>query len=878
MTWSLWYFQRNRERFKHLLNKLIRNSVSSGQCIVIPTCFHEHALRSLLLEGLSHRCLSIVRFDVCNAIHVEDNQFTVFFKDTTGRIIMLPKLLPNFCKDSEVVKLRESPSGVCHLYNNKRNSTNFTMIFLKSIDQENRYYHSYLENFIFQETVQCYERGKLLADIRMIYKNFIESLPIKFSSLFTELFCQEILCQKTLQLNEQHVNETMNIFHKIKAMCETNKTYKMEEKGIAIKLKAKLSEASMREYLLSEFKHYYTNQRKHSKDRLENMKNNYKLWNNSLKVLNYHVYSQISNVPKSNISNLAVICFKLQQTVEIWGFIGAWLIELLKLYDTTILNRIDKIIWNDWYIHFESVEKDLYIHDQECKLHLQKLDSMLKSLDTYFKHDRLMNTQNCLNDLLDLLSNLLEVSNECLDLFNGERVLNIEEKLVTIDHIQNYWFEMFYQSSHCDELMLEDSTNYEKEITIQLQKELTNMIASRRIQLHGENGIVQLLTKVIRNIEDFIRFIQFNTENYVNNKNSKTYSPLGLNNQSKITTDELELHCKNLCQQYDYWMETIKNILHCKWQIYDNELPSKQISRPHSIDETCTVAFDEWNQINDNKRRSLFKCQQNLIKWLELIKNRVNSISEMRNEQILLEQINIIQQLNKQITNNNTNDVNGQRNSPFGNNSSIQNDQLNKQNPKLKKNSFYELTKSLFKLGSRVIKHLDQKNIWISYDHKTMLSRLNSFKLYAERWIEYLNKIENFNDTQTFKNVKDYLNVHSGSRKFIGVYNQSIIRYLQSTDGTIREHLLANTIDGQSVQNNDDTEFMVQLSNHYLMNTKLAYLTLLKQNELTELLNKTEMTTMEFDKETTIVEQQWIHLCNTIESLQYQFDMKQNEL
>ncbi|CAH8528732.1 unnamed protein product [Schistosoma haematobium] len=783
MTWSLWYFQRNRERFKHLLNKLIRNSVSSGQCIVIPTCFHEHALRSLLLEGLSHRCLSIVRFDVCNAIHVEDNQFTVFFKDTTGRIIMLPKLLPNFCKDSEVVKLRESPSGVCHLYNNKRNSTNFTMIFLKSIDQENRYYHSYLENFIFQETVQCYERGKLLADIRMIYKNFIESLPIKFSSLFTELFCQEILCQKTLQLNEQHVNETMNIFHKIKAMCETNKTYKMEEKGIAIK-----------------------------------------------------VYSQISNVPKSNISNLAVICFKLQQTVEIWGFIGAWLIELLKLYDTTILNRIDKIIWNDWYIHFESVEKDLYIHDQECKLHLQKLDSMLKSLDTYFKHDRLMNTQNCLNDLLDLLSNLLEVSNECLDLFNGERVLNIEEKLVTIDHIQNYWFEMFYQSSHCDELMLEDSTNYEKEITIQLQKELTNMIASRRIQLHG------------------------------------------LNNQSKITTDELELHCKNLCQQYDYWMETIKNILHCKWQIYDNELPSKQISRPHSIDETCTVAFDEWNQINDNKRRSLFKCQQNLIKWLELIKNRVNSISEMRNEKILLEQINIIQQLNKQITNNNTNDVNGQRNSPFGNNSSIQNDQLNKQNPKLKKNSFYELTKSLFKLGSRVIKHLDQKNIWISYDHKTMLSRLNSFKLYAERWIEYLNKIENFNDTQTFKNVKDYLNVHSGSRKFIGVYNQSIIRYLQSTDGTIREHLLANTIDGQSVQNNDDTEFMVQLSNHYLMNTKLAYLTLLKQNELTELLNKTEMTTMEFDKETTIVEQQWIHLCNTIESLQYQFDMKQNEL
>ncbi|VDO55639.1 unnamed protein product [Schistosoma margrebowiei] len=408
------------------------------------------------------------------------------------------------------------------------------------------------------------------------------------------------------------------------------------------------------------------------------------------------------------------------------------------------------------------------------------------------------------------------------------------------------------------------------------------MISSRRIQLHDGNGIVQLLTKIIRNIENFIQFIQFNTENYVNNENSKIYSSLRLNNQSQISMDELELHYKNLCQQYNYWIETINNILHCKCSIYDNELPLKQMSRSYSIDEICTVTFDKWNQINDNdnnKRSSLFKYQQNLMKWFELIKNRVNSISEMRNEQIVLEQINIIQQLNKQIINNTMIDVNNQQNLPVGNNSNLQNDPLNNQNVKLKKNNFYELTKSLFKLGSRVIKHLDQKNICISYDHKTMLSRLNSFKLYAEKWIEYLNKIENFNDTQTFKNVKDYLNVHSGSRKLLGVYNQSIIRYLQSTDGTIREHLLANIMDGQSVQNNnDDTELIVQLSNHNLMNIKLAYLTLLKQNELSQLLNKIEMTTMEFDKETTIIEQQWKHLCNTIDCLQYQFDMKQNEL
>ncbi|CAI2727358.1 unnamed protein product [Schistosoma spindalis] len=714
----------------------------------------------------------------------------------------------------------------------------------------------------------------------MIYKNFIESLPIKFSNLFSELFCQEILRQKTLQLNEQHVNETMDIFQRIKAICETNKTYKMEEKRIAIKLKAKLSEASMKEYLLNEFKHYYTNQRKHSKDRLENMKNDYKLWNNSLKVLGYHVYNQISNVQKSNISNLAVICFKLQQTVEIWGFIGTWLIELFKLYDITILNQIDKIIWNDWYIHFESVEKDLYIHDQECKQHLQKLDSMLKNLDIYFKPHRLMDTQNCLNDLLDLLSNLLKVSNQCLDLFNGERILNIEEKLITIEHIQNGWFELFYQSSHCDELILEDSKNYEKDITIQLQKELTNMISYRRIQLHGDNGMIQFLTKLIQNIKDFTRFIQLNTENYVNKENSKTYSSLRLNNQSKITTDEVELHCKMFCQQYDYWMKCIRNILNYKWQIYDNELPSKQINIPHSIDEICTVSFDEWNQMNNNnKSKSLFKCQQNLIKWFELIKNRVNSISEMRIEQILLEQINIIQQLNIQITNINTKDISDQQNLPSGNKSSLQNDQFNNQNPKLKKNNFYELTKSLFKLGSRVIKHLDQKNICISYDHQTILSRLNFFKLYAERWIDYLNKIETFNATQPFKNVKDYLNVHTESRKLIDVNNRSIIRYIQSTDGTIRENLLANIVDKQSVQNNEDTELIIQLLNHYFIDTKLAYLTLLKQNEHCQLLSKMESKTIiEFDQETTIVEQQWIQLCNTVECLQYQFNIKQNEL
>ncbi|CAH8531521.1 unnamed protein product [Schistosoma rodhaini] len=811
----------------------------------------------------------MVKFDVFNAIHFEDNQFTVFCKDTSGQIIMLPKLLPTSCKDSEAVKLRELPLDVCLPHDNNRNSTNFTMIFLRSIDEENRYYHNYLKNIIFQETVQCYERGKLLADIRMIYKKFIESLPIKFSNIFTELFCQEILCQEALHLNEKYVNETMNIFRRMKIITETNEAYAIGQKAMEIKLKSKLSEVSMKEYFLNEFKQYYTNQRNHSKDRLDIMKNDYKLWNMLLKVLNYHVYNQLSNIEQSNVSNLATVCFNLQQTIEIWGFIGKWLIDIFKLYDLTILNQIDKVILKDWYILYESMEKDLYIQNDECKEYLEKLDSMLKSLDVYFKHDRLINTQNSLDGPLDLLQNLLKVSNECLDLFNGEHVLNIEEKLQKLDQIQIDWFELFYQSSHFNELMLDNPMNYEKEITIQLQKDLKNMISNRRIQLQGENGIIQLLTKLVRNI-DFIQFIQSNT---INDENSKNHLTVRLDHPNRIT-NEFEVYNKKFWQQYQNWTETIKNILDCKWQTDNNELSLKQMSIPDSINEIDsinssssssssrfsqpTVAFEEWNPIHHhNENKNVLNYLQNIKKWLELMKNRIETIYEMRNKQITYEQITIIQQLNRQMRND-------QQNVPMATNSTRQ-------------KSFNELTELLYKLATRMMKHLDEKNISICYNHKTILSRLNSFKFYAERWNEYLNKIEDLDATQTFKNVKDYLNVQSGNEKLIGVYNQSIIRYLQSTDGTIRESLLANILNGQPVETINDTESTIELPRH-LLDTNLAYLALLKQNEYSQLVPKTETMSMEYDKETAIIEQQWINLCHTTECLEHQLSMKQDEL
>ncbi|XP_018649711.1 putative normocyte-binding protein 1 [Schistosoma mansoni] len=569
-----------------------------------------------------------------------------------------------------------------------------------------------------EETVQCYERGKLLADIRMIYKKFIESLPIKFSNIFTELFCQEMLCQEALHLNEKYVNETMNIF-RMKTITETNEAYTIGQKAMEIKLKSKLSEVSMKEYFLNEFKQYYTNQRNHSKDRLDIMKNDYKLWNNLLKVLNYHVYNQLSNIKKSNVSNLATVCFNLQQTIEIWGFIGRWLIDIFKLYDLTILNQIDKIILKDWYILYESMEKDLYIQNDECKQYLEKLDSMLKSLDVYFKHDRLINTQNSLDGPLDLLQNLL--------------------------------------------------------------KDLKNMISNRRIQLQGENGIIKLLTKLIRNIEDFIQFIQSNT---INDENSKNHSTIRLDHPNRIT-NELEVYNK------------------------------------------------KWNPIHHhNENKNVLNYQQNIKKWLELMKNRIETIYEMRNKQITYEQITIIQQLNRQMRND-------QQNVPMATHSTIQ-------------KSFYELTESLYKLGIRMMKHLDEKNISICYNHKTILSRLNSFK-------------------------KDYLNVQSGSEKLIGVYNQSIIRYLQSTDGTIRESLLADILNGQPVETINDTESTIELPRH-LLDTNLAYLALLKQNEYSQLVPKTETMSMEHDKETAIIEQQWIDLCHTTECLEHQLSMKQDEL
>ncbi|KAH8862386.1 Axonemal dynein light chain domain-containing protein [Schistosoma japonicum] len=190
---------------------------------------------------------------------------------------------------------------------------------------------------------------------------------------------------------------------------------------------------------------------------------------------------------------------------------------------------------------------------------------------------------------------------------------------------------------------------------------------------------------------------------------------------------------------------------------------------------------------------------------------------------------------------------------------------------------FVKYISLIYRLGITVVKRLNQENIDGYHDRKKVLFRLNSFNFYAEKWIEYLQGIEKFNVTETFKNVKVYLNTHSSSKAYTDISKQSIIRYLQTKDWTIRESLLADIHDGQPVENTNDKEFTIDLSKH-LLQTNLASSALLKQYEYTQLIGKIETETIEYEKETVLIEKQWIHLCNTIEFLQQQLNVKQDEL
>ncbi|CAH8505396.1 unnamed protein product [Heterobilharzia americana] len=603
----------------------------------------------------------------------------------------------------------------------------------------------------------------------------------------------------------------------------------------------------MKEHLLNELKCCYEYQRKMYENRLKDMRDDNELWNNALKVLNYHVFNQLSNVQDSNISNLAAMCFDLQQLIEIWRFIGIWLVQSLKLYDTMIINKIDKLINMDWLSLIESVGKELNVRDQQCQKYLQELDSILKTLNEYQKHDRLVNAGCYKKNLSESLMNLLRVSNLCLDMFNGEGVLNVEEKLKTIENIQNNLFKLIYQSSHYNELMIDNSPNYEQEVTAELQKELYKIITDYQVHLQGENGIVQLLSKFIRNIKDFSQRKQFNIEEYTDvDKISNS------DNQMDISHKE-ELNNQEFMQYYNFWIETVKKLFSCIGQTSNYELSLKETDTSKSVSDEHVISEDISQDISDSYEHDptvnyvdfqFSKCYQNIVKWFELMKNRVTSVSEMR-----INQLNIEQYTQHKL----------------------------EEECKVEKDTFYELTKKLYELGKPIIRQLIQENNEFS-DRQEISSRFEFFQLCAQKWITLLNNIKAaFNVRETFKHVNKYLNRSSTSIKFAGISDQSIIRYLQSTDWTIRESLLADTHDNSPVQDVNITESISYLSKN-LTETNLASAALLKQNEYHEIILKIENETIECEKETVIIEQKWKNMCTTAECLQNQLDMKRDEV
>ncbi|VDQ14671.1 unnamed protein product [Trichobilharzia regenti] len=133
----------------------------------------------------------------------------------------------------------------------------------------------------------------------MFYKNFFESIPIRF-------------------------------LKKLKMITECNEIYKTEEEELRTKFKAKLSEASMTEYLLNEFKSCYEYQRKLSEDRLKDMQDDNEMSNYVLKVLNYYVSWDILNFGVF----LCIVVFHVQLTMLVVITENTFDLQCTKLHHT----------------------------------------------------------------------------------------------------------------------------------------------------------------------------------------------------------------------------------------------------------------------------------------------------------------------------------------------------------------------------------------------------------------------------------------------------------------------------------------------------------------------------------------------------------------
>ncbi|KAM4722902.1 axonemal dynein light chain domain-containing protein 1 [Rhinophrynus dorsalis] len=393
-----------------------------------------------------------------------------------AEVLQLMKVMDSMLKDAGVDEEDLQLEGPTQIHN-----------LLELLKTEQNIYNIVFHELIRQVSVECVERGELLAKLRQRYVMLLDKVPRQVLKLYSDLLAQRALDRC---LTEEIIHFRNAIGEMTNELCQVREhdlRVSKDARQAQAELAKALKEAEKNANLLEEYRELYELQRSRLEKHLVHLTEERDLWSGA-------TYRLAKKVIEENQLHLAR---KLYMCEKSWTKVIRHFILLLASTDTKDLSLIQQTTeaWRGQMVH---IEKELQRNEGSSREKIRLIQCDLVKWLQHFQEKVFGNEhfKDVPNDLTEAISQDLKrwekMLTEELQRFEGDLLLSSQESLKIAGDIEKQWVELSEKVLRRHQ-SLNGAPSPELKAMEDLKSSIQQLCELYRRRLEGDNGVARAL-------------------------------------------------------------------------------------------------------------------------------------------------------------------------------------------------------------------------------------------------------------------------------------------------------------------------------------------------------------------------------------------------
>ncbi|XP_059177935.1 axonemal dynein light chain domain-containing protein 1-like isoform X2 [Physella acuta] len=368
---------------------------------------------------------------------------------------------------------------------------------LELIKKEQNIYNVVFHELIRQTTVECVERGELLADLRNRYSDLLNKIPQQIMSLHEEVMAQRALDRRLTEELMRFKGTIAYLTSELTDVKEHDMTVTNEAQKAQEDLRSALAESQKNASLLAEYHELYELQRQRLERQVFMLSEEKEIWSTA-------AYSLALKLTEEYQLSTAK---RLQLSEKGWVKMANHFTILLSDRDTDMLTKIQGFVEN-WRDMIEDFNITLKHREDSMKESFKKIKIGIENCGKTFQQ-KFIDLENgvvkkpdeeYVHSLVGIVKKWDDLIIKETEMYGGDNLLNTQDELSRIQREMEGWtdcaLKVFRRHRRND-----GKTHPDQENMIALNEEVEQLLSQFKHRITGENGVAALTIQFQSSLE-----------------------------------------------------------------------------------------------------------------------------------------------------------------------------------------------------------------------------------------------------------------------------------------------------------------------------------------------------------------------------------------